>query len=155
MIRLESSDGRLFAVDQDSAYMSSLLKNIDQDLGTDINPILLPNVTGTILARVIEYCMHHRDDVRLDKDVEDLLQDDNQVEAWDRQFMNVDDSTMLQILYAADYLGVEPLVDLGCMFIARIIRDMSVDEIRLRYGVVDDFTDAQRQQIQLEVDLSM
>ncbi|KAJ2135007.1 suppressor of kinetochore protein mutant, partial [Coemansia sp. RSA 1935] len=124
MIRLESSDGRLFAVDQESAYMSSLLKNIDQDLGTDINPILLHNVTGTILARVIEYCVHHRDDVRLDKDVEDLLQDDNQVEAWDRQFMNVDDSTMLQILYAADYLGVEPLVDLGCMFIACIIRDM-------------------------------
>ncbi|KAJ2175290.1 suppressor of kinetochore protein mutant, partial [Coemansia sp. RSA 551] len=88
MIRLESSDGRLFAVDQESAYMSSLLKNIDQDLGTDINPILLHNVTGTILARVIEYCVHHRDDVRLDKDVEDLLQDDNQVEAWDRQFMN-------------------------------------------------------------------
>ncbi|KAJ2500369.1 hypothetical protein GGH96_002785 [Coemansia sp. RSA 1972] len=151
MIRLESSDGRLFAVDQDSAYMSSLLKNIDQDLGTDINPILLPNVTGTILARVIEYCMHHRDDVWPDKDIEDLLQDDTQVETWDRQFMNVDDSTMLQILYAADYLGIEPLVDLGCMFIAHIIRDMPVDEIRLRYGVVEDFTDAQRQQIQLEI----
>ncbi|KAJ2348247.1 hypothetical protein GGF43_004599, partial [Coemansia sp. RSA 2618] len=150
MIRLESSDGRRFAVDQDTAYMSTFVKNIVEDLGADSEPITLPNVNGTILARVLEYCTHHKDDVRLNKDVDDLLQDDNLVEAWDRQFMDIDDPTMLQILYAADYLGIEALVDLVCLFIARIIRDMPVGEIQQRYGVVDDFTDAQRQQIKLE-----
>ncbi|KAJ1836741.1 hypothetical protein LPJ63_000061 [Coemansia sp. RSA 2711] len=151
-VRLESSDGRCFAVDRDAAFLSTFVKNFVGDLGSGSEPILLPNVRGSILAKVVEYCVHHKHDARLNKEVADLIQDDGVVEAWDRGFMDVDDSTMLQILYAADYLGVEPLVDLGCLFIARIIRHMPVGEIRQRFGVVDDFTGAQREQIRHETE---
>ncbi|KAJ2783028.1 hypothetical protein H4R18_001929 [Coemansia javaensis] len=150
VVRLQAADGRLFAVDPAAARMSTLVQNLIDDVGPGSAPIPLPGVPGPTLARVLEYCTHHRDDVRLQKDVEDLQRDDGLVEPWDRRFMDVDDDAMLRLLCAADYLGVEPLVDLCCLSIARIIRHLPVDAIRQRYGIVDDFTDAERSLIAAE-----
>ncbi|KAJ2492175.1 hypothetical protein IWW37_001623 [Coemansia sp. RSA 2050] len=152
MIRLKSSDGRLFAVDEKTGFMSTLIKDIVTDLGATTEPIPLPNVSGDILVEIVRYCRYHKDDARLSNSVPDILQDDSLIEAWDRKFMNMDDSKMLKVISAADYLNIEPLVDLGCLAIAKIIRVLSVEEIRKRYNVVDDFTPEQREQIQKELE---
>ncbi|KAJ2805472.1 suppressor of kinetochore protein mutant [Coemansia guatemalensis] len=146
MIQLRSSDGRLFTADIKIVSMITLIKNLIEDLGSTNEPLVLPNVRGDILDLVIKYCDYHKDDVRLGED--DLFQDEYIVSAWDRAFMQMEDSTMLQVLNAADYLGIELLVELCCLSIAKIIRELSVDEICLRYGIVDDFTDAQRTHVQ-------
>ncbi|KAI9473056.1 hypothetical protein LPJ78_001865 [Coemansia sp. RSA 989] len=148
MIRLESFDGRLFAVDYATASMSSIISSVIEDIGVSSTPIALPNVSGAILAKVIEYCIHHKDDAVPSKRVEWI--GDSRISAWDRQFVDIDDTTMLQLLYAADYLGVESLVDLICQRIAQIIRDMPVEAIRQRYGVVNDFDGWERQKIEAE-----
>ncbi|KAJ2003040.1 hypothetical protein H4R26_003287 [Coemansia thaxteri] len=152
MIRLRSSDGRLFAVDQKTGFMSTLVKDIVSDLGVTTEPIPLPNVSGEIMADIIKYCRYHKDDARLTSTVPDLLQDDSLIEAWDRRFMDMTDEKMLKLIAAADYLNIEPLVDLGCLVVSNIIRSLSVEEIRERYNVVDDFTDAQREQIKKELE---
>ncbi|KAJ2081666.1 suppressor of kinetochore protein mutant [Coemansia sp. RSA 988] len=146
MIQLQSSDGRLFTADKQIISMITFIKNLIEDLGNTNEPLVLPNVVGYILDLVMKYCNYHKDDVRLGE-VEDLFQDEYIVCAWDRTFMQMEDSTMLQVLNAADYLGIETLVELCCLSIAKIIRELSVDEIRLRYGIVDDFTDAQRKHV--------
>ncbi|KAJ1663522.1 hypothetical protein IW140_004951 [Coemansia sp. RSA 1813] len=151
MIRLESNDGQQFLVDKASAYISDLVRNTVEDVGQTDEPIILPNVRGMVLAKIIEYCTHHKDDARILSSTPDLVQSDSVVDAWDRRFMDVDDTLMLEILSAADYLSIEPLVELGCTVIAKIIRSLSVDDIRQRYGIEDDFTDEQRIQIQKEL----
>ncbi|KAJ2557009.1 hypothetical protein EV175_001617 [Coemansia sp. RSA 1933] len=151
MITLESNDGQQFLVDQAAAYMSDLVRNTVEDVGQTDEPIILPNVRGAVLAKVVEYCIHHKDDARILSSTPDLIQSDRAIDAWDRRFMDIDDALMLEILSTADYLSIEPLVDLGCTVIAKIIRSMSVDEIRQRYGVDDDFTEDQRRQVQREL----
>ncbi|KAJ2033853.1 hypothetical protein H4S03_005372 [Coemansia sp. S3946] len=152
MIRLQSSDGRLVAVEEKTGFMSTLIKDIVTDLGVTSEPIPLPNVTGEILVEIVRYCRYHKDDARLSSSVPDILQDDSLIEAWDRKFMLMNDSKMLRVISAADYLNIEPLVDLGCLAIAKIIRTLSVKEIRERYNVVDDFTPEQREQIKKELE---
>ncbi|PIA16718.1 E3 ubiquitin ligase SCF complex, Skp subunit [Coemansia reversa NRRL 1564] len=148
MIKLQSSDGRLFVVDMKTISLSTFIKNLIEDLGNNNELLQLPNVKGEILDLVIRYCDYHKDDVQLSEGEVDLFQDKFIVSPWDRKFMQMEDSTMLQLLNAADYLGIEPLVELCCLSIAKIIRDLSADEICLRYGIVDDFTDAQRKHTQ-------
>ncbi|KAJ1727031.1 suppressor of kinetochore protein mutant, partial [Coemansia biformis] len=150
IIRLQASDGRLFAMDRSAAEMSTLVQAFVSDLGAGSAPIPLPNVPGATLAKIVEYCTHHKDDVRLRKDVADLLRDDSMVEAWDRRFMDEDDATVLRILCAADYMGVEALVELCCLTIARAIRDPPVEAIRSRFGVKDNLSGAQCTQIVAE-----
>ncbi|KAJ2612815.1 hypothetical protein H4S08_002530 [Coemansia sp. RSA 1365] len=146
MIQIRSSDGQLFVVDMKTISLITFIKNLIEDLGNNNELLQLPNVKGDILDLVIRYCEYHKNDVQLGED--DLFQDKFIVSAWDRKFMQMKDSTMLQLLNAADYLGIEPLVELCCLSIAKIIRELSVDEICLRYGIVDDFTDAQRKHTQ-------
>ncbi|KAJ2710607.1 hypothetical protein H4R19_003665 [Coemansia spiralis] len=150
IIRLQASDGRLFAIDRKAAEMSTLVYNAIDDVGPSSEPIPVFNVAGDTLAMVVEYCVHHKDDVRLRKDVADLLQDDALLEPWDRRFLDMDDDTLLRVLCAADYLGIDALVELCCLGIARIIRDPPVDAIRSRFGIVNDFPAAQLAQITAE-----
>ncbi|KAJ2768313.1 suppressor of kinetochore protein mutant [Coemansia nantahalensis] len=152
-IQLQASDGQLFAIDREAAALSSLVHNLACDVGIDSTPIPMPNVAGATLAKVVEYCTHHRDDVRLCKDVADLLQDDGLVEPWDRRFLAVDDDTLLRMLHAADYMGVDALVELCCVAIARLIRDLPADAIRSRFDITDDFSALERAQIAAEAAL--
>jgi S-phase kinase-associated protein 1 len=57
-VRMSSSDQQLFEVDEEVAFESQTVKNMIEDTGAD-ELIPLPNVSGKILAKVIEYCKFH------------------------------------------------------------------------------------------------
>lgn len=59
-VKLCSSDQQTFEVDEEVAFESQTVKNMIEDTGAD-ELIPLPNVSGKILARVIEYCKYHVD----------------------------------------------------------------------------------------------
>lgn len=56
-ITLRSSDDEHFVVDPDVAMLSTTVWAIVEDAGTE-DAVPLPNVSGTILAKVVEYCKH-------------------------------------------------------------------------------------------------
>jgi S-phase kinase-associated protein 1 len=58
MISMMSSDSQKFEVPQDVAFESTTVKNLIEDSGAE-EMIPLPNVSGKILAKVIEYCKYH------------------------------------------------------------------------------------------------
>ena len=64
VVRLQSVDGEVFPVDVEIARMSFAIRNMLDDLGVQDNDaeevIPLPNVTGPILRKVIEWCTHHK-----------------------------------------------------------------------------------------------
>ncbi|CAA0812423.1 SKP1-like protein 1A [Striga hermonthica] len=64
-IVLHSSNGEVFEVEESVAVESQTIKHTIED-ECDDNVILLPNVTGNILSKVIEYCKRNVDAARVE-----------------------------------------------------------------------------------------
>ena len=90
---LKSSDGESFEVDEAVALESHTIKQtVEEDCPSE-NGIPLPNVTGRILAKVIEYCKKHVDAA----DSEDKISDDD-LKSWDAEFVKVDKATLFDLI---------------------------------------------------------
>ncbi|XP_010506930.1 PREDICTED: SKP1-like protein 15 [Camelina sativa] len=100
-IVLTSSDGESFEVEEAVAREMQIVRHIIED-GCATNAIPLLNVTGMILAMVIEYCKRHVDDDHVaTEDAKKKLKD------WDEEFMkNLDVDTIISLVVAADYIHV-------------------------------------------------
>ncbi|KAK9749650.1 hypothetical protein RND81_02G141100 [Saponaria officinalis] len=102
-ILLKSFDDEDFKVDKIIALESKTIKHMIEDDCTD-NVIPLPNVTGKILAKVIEYCKKHVESSEKKKDSSDTTTAgfgggvggggggivDDELKSWDAEFVNVD-----------------------------------------------------------------
>ncbi|RDX53622.1 putative negative regulator sulfur controller-3 [Lentinus brumalis] len=143
-LTLVASDGGKFVVDKEVVQMSVLLKNMIEDLGETDESIPIPNVTSPVLTKVIEFCENHRTDAaRTDGpnvDGDDARMRTAVVSDWDRQFFDVDQDLMFEIIVAANYLDIKSLVDVGCKVVADMIKGKSPQEIRDLFDIVNDFS---------------
>lgn len=87
----------------------------DVDIGND-QPIPLPNVTAKILQKVIDYCRYH---VEHPAGADGDKRDDG---AFDRDFVKVDQPMLFDLILAANYLDIRPLLDLTCHTVAAMIK---------------------------------
>ena len=62
---------------------------------------------------VIEYCKHHKDDPAPPPEDENKPKTSDDIDDWDREFINVDQGTLFEIILAANYLDIQLLLDLG------------------------------------------
>ncbi|KAJ1559118.1 hypothetical protein HK405_011942 [Cladochytrium tenue] len=154
-VKLTSSDGQEFSVDKAVAERSVLLKNMLEDVGDSDTPIPLPNVTGKILEKVIDYCVHHKDDpipvAEEDRDAFDSARkriDD--IDDWDANYIKVDNEQLFEIILAANYLDIKPLLDLGCKTVANMIKGKTAEQIREMFNIENDFTPEEEEQIRRE-----
>jgi S-phase kinase-associated protein 1 len=74
-ISLKSSDDQVFTIDRVVAEQSVLLKNMLEDVEGSEHQIPLPNVTGKVLQKVIDYCVRHTSSADL--------------EEWDGEYIDV------------------------------------------------------------------
>ncbi|KAG7584474.1 S-phase kinase-associated protein 1-like [Arabidopsis suecica] len=137
---LTSSDDESFEVDEAVARKSQFIAHmIDEDCAD--KAILLQNVTGKILAIIIEYCKKHVDDVDSEAKNELMM-------TWDAEFMkNIDMETVFKLLNAADYLNVKGLLDLTSNTIADYIKDKKVEEIREIFNIENDYTPEEEEEL--------
>ncbi|KAJ3289930.1 suppressor of kinetochore protein mutant [Borealophlyctis nickersoniae] len=155
LIKLVSQDDKSFDVDKATAERSMLLKNMLEDVGESDQPIPLPNVTGKILSKVIEYCKHHKDDPPVlteeDKDTFDSSRKrSDDIDEWDGTFISVDNEELFEIILAANYLDIKPLLDLGCKTVANMIKGKTPQQIRDMFNIENDFTPEEEEQIRRE-----
>ncbi|KAM1330893.1 hypothetical protein EV1_043091 [Malus domestica] len=80
------------------------------------NGIPLPNVTSKILAKVIEYCRKHVEAAK----PEERPAIDEDLKAWDAEFVKVDQIAVFDLILAANYLNIKSLLDLTCQTVAII-----------------------------------
>ncbi|KJE95764.1 skp1, variant [Capsaspora owczarzaki ATCC 30864] len=152
-IKLQSSDGREFTVDAKAAKMSETIKNMLEDLGGDgENAIPVPNVTGAILEKVIQYCLHHKDDVAKPEEDETKAKKQEDIDSWDADFCRVDQGTLFEMILAANYLDIKPMLDLTCKTVANMIRGKTPDEIRKLFNIKSDFSPEEEEQVKKEND---
>ncbi|XP_074369538.1 SKP1-like protein 1A isoform X2 [Apium graveolens] len=92
-----------------------------------------------ILAKVIEFCMKHAESL-----------DPEELDAWDDDFFKMDNSTLFDIIKAANYLDIKSLLDLTCKTVANMIKGKSPEEIRRIFNIKNDFTPEEEQEVRME-----
>jgi S-phase kinase-associated protein 1 len=150
-IKLLSSDGATIVVDQEVAERSVLIKHMLEDVGEVEDAIPIPNVNEAVLKKVIEWCEHHKGDApTTNEDESDSRKRSTDIEEWDQKFMQVDQEMLFEIILAANYLDIKPLLDVGCKTVANMIKGKSPEEIRKTFNIQNDFTPEEEEQIRRE-----
>ncbi|KAI9592582.1 S-phase kinase-associated protein 1A-like protein [Syncephalis fuscata] len=151
---LTSSDNEQFTVDKPVAERSVLIKNMLEDIGESEHPIPIPNVTGKVLKKVIEYCEQHKNDPLPEADENQdeytRVRTSEDISDWDKKYMDVEQDTIFDVILAANYLDIRPLLDLGCKTIANMIKGKTTEQIRELFGIVNDFSAEEEEQIRKE-----
>ena len=110
----------------------------------------------------MEYCEHHRGEPLPTAD--EANADENRkrttdIGEWDQKFITVDQEMLFEIILAANYLDIKPLLcvvscstrdilgfltllhsDVGCKTVANMIKGKTPEEIRKLFNIVNDFT---------------
>ncbi|RKP05328.1 Skp1 family, dimerization domain-containing protein [Thamnocephalis sphaerospora] len=160
MVKLTSSEGTEFDVERSVIERSLLIKNLLDDVGESdtcaYTPIPLPNVSGPILAKVIEYCEHHRNDPVVGHGDADAELDasgarvSDEIDEWDMEFCKVDQGTLFEMILAANYLDIRSMLDLTCKTVANMIKNKTPEEIRKTFNITNDFSPEEEEQVQRE-----
>ena len=83
-----------------------------QDLGLDddvdfFTPIPLSNVSGPIFEKIVEWCREHKDDSPYIPN-DPYLQHLEVISEWDLNFLNVEQSTLFEILHVCSEFLLVP-----------------------------------------------
>ncbi|TPX74855.1 hypothetical protein CcCBS67573_g03880 [Chytriomyces confervae] len=151
-VRITSSDNQEFTVPHDIACQSQLIKNMIKDVGdADKVSISLPNVSGAILRKVLEYATMHKDDPPEVPEIEPKLSwSSNDIEDRDKQFLNLDQETLFEIILAAKYLDMKSLLGVGTKTVGNMIKGKTVEEVRAVFNIVKDYTPEEEELIRKE-----
>jgi len=138
LVTLVSSDGVEFELEYKDIKIARTVQQLVEDIGTDTS-IPLMEVKGNILEKVVEYCKHHSNKSDSDRD-----------DVWDKEFMNVDQNIVFELILASNYMDISSLLDLSCQKIANMIKGKSTEEIRTMFDIEDDFTPQEKEKIKKE-----
>lgn len=114
--------------------MSNLVVNTLGDMEDDDEcdeDVLVPNVRSVILEKVIEFCKHykHVEEMAVIKtplqtsNIEDIVQD------WYVKFCKVDDQILFELVNAANFMDIKPLLELSCLAVAVSLKGKCEPEI--------------------------
>eukprot|EP00933_Yihiella_yeosuensis_P035309 TRINITY_DN2882_c1_g1_i1.p1 TRINITY_DN2882_c1_g1~~TRINITY_DN2882_c1_g1_i1.p1 ORF type:complete len:194 (-),score=45.58 TRINITY_DN2882_c1_g1_i1:140-634(-) len=151
LLKLRSSQGEVFEVDPEVACMSTLIKNMVDDSGTD-EEIPLPNVKTAILSKVIDYCKFHKENPpeEIHKPLKSVSLLECGVSHWDDEYVNIEQEVLFELILAANYLDIKSLLDLTCAKVASMIKGKNTEEIRKQFNIVNDFTPEEEAQVREE-----
>lgn len=143
MVRLTSSDGKVFEVEEKVARYFGLIRGMLEDIG-DVegqeSTIPIPNVHSDTLELVLQWAEQHKDDVVAVETREEDRRVSPELSDWDKQFLKTDDqSTLFEIILAANYMDAKDLLLAGCKTVADMIKGKSPEEIRQLFNIENDF----------------
>eukprot|EP00568_Trieres_chinensis_P018747 CAMPEP_0183327090 /NCGR_PEP_ID=MMETSP0160_2-20130417/83579_1 /TAXON_ID=2839 ORGANISM="Odontella Sinensis, Strain Grunow 1884" /NCGR_SAMPLE_ID=MMETSP0160_2 /ASSEMBLY_ACC=CAM_ASM_000250 /LENGTH=259 /DNA_ID=CAMNT_0025495203 /DNA_START=67 /DNA_END=847 /DNA_ORIENTATION=+ len=148
-VRLTSKEGESTEVPAAVAKMSVLVRDmIDENDDDDDDEVTaevpLPNVEASVLAKVVDFCVHYQGDPmsEIPKPLKSAAISDA-VQEWYAEFVNVEQEELFELISAANYMDIKPLLDLGCAAVACKIKEKSPEEIRRLYNMVNDFNAAE------------
>ena len=145
---LISSDGEKIETSAKAAMRSTLIKDTIQDYRDDIIEFTANNVKGNVLKKIVEYLEHYKDTEP--KEIERPLPSQNFkecVDEFDFNFTDIDLNMIFEIVLASNYLDIKPLLELASAKIAYLTKGKTTEEIRKLYGISNDFTPEEEQEI--------
>ena len=145
---LISSDGETIETSAKAAMRSTIIKDSIQDSREDIIEFNANNVKGNILKKIVEYLEHYEETEP--KEIERPLPSPNFkecVEEWDFNYIDINLDEIFEIILAANYLDIKPLLELSSAKVASILKGKTIEEIKQTFGITNDFTPEEEQQI--------
>ena len=142
MIKLQSSDLKVFLVDVEVAKKSTTIRTMLENLGitneTDDEVVPLAKVNSEILEKIIEWSTQHKDDPVPEED--DPTKEFNfaDLSEWDREFLKMSRATLFDLVMAANFLDIQGLLNLTCKSIASLLIGKTPEEIRTTFNVKPD-----------------
>lgn len=130
-ILLQSSDGQVFEAKKGAVLRSVLiakklqLRRKSHDNDKDKSPVVLDEIDGETLEKVIKYCDRHYE-VDFSPDDEASV---NSLDEFDVGVVNVDQTTFFNLIEAAYYLNIKSLIDLTCGALSKKIKGKNYEEI--------------------------
>ncbi len=140
-IKLKSNDEQVFTIKESAVKRSRLVEGILADY-EDNTEVPLPDVNGKTLKRIVDYLIHYENSEP--KAIPKPLKNshiDEILDEWDYNFIievPLDDS--IDLLNAANYMDIPPLLQLACCRIASEMVDRPVEEVRELFGITCDMT---------------
>lgn len=147
MFTLISSDQKEFVVEQRVALLSELIKTIAEGDKTE-NKIPLLNVNSKCLEKIVQYMTHHFENPP--KEIVKPLVSSQMTEivsSWDAEFINLDQEFLFELILAANYMDIKPLLDLVCAKIASMMKGKTTQQLRETFSIVNDFTPEEEQKV--------
>ncbi|KAI3908207.1 hypothetical protein MKW98_029508 [Papaver atlanticum] len=133
MITLKSSDEQTFVIQEAVALQSKTLEHMIVDNETENIVIPLTTITGSILAKVIEYLNKHGEAETSDEDKK----------AWDSQLLNFDFITNTQLVFdiiqAANFLNIKGLLELASHKVGDYLKGKTPEDIHRLFNTHNGF----------------
>lgn len=127
-----------------SGTIRNMLDDVDEELDTTI-PI--PNISSDVMKRVIEFCKQHPDAPLEPTEEQQLEMRTRELDGWDKQFVNVPLATLFEMILAANFLDLKPMLDVTCKAVADMVKGKTPEELKKVFGVEGDFTDEEKAQV--------
>lgn len=149
-ITLVSQELVQFPVPRKMAVLSELVKTMAEG-DSEEKEIPLPNVKTDVLTKIVDYMKYHADSPA--KEIEKPLKSANMSEVvcqWDASFIDVDQELLFELILAANYMDIKPLLDLTCAKVASMIKGKTPEQIRKTFNIVNDFTPEEEEAVRAE-----
>ena len=70
--------------------------------------------------------------------------------SWDNNFVDVGYERLFQLILAANYMDIKPLLDLTCAKVADSLKNKTPEQIRKQFNIVNDFEPGEEERIRSE-----
>ncbi|KAI5652845.1 hypothetical protein M9H77_30032 [Catharanthus roseus] len=95
-------------------------------------PIVMPNVSGDIFLKIVEYCKHV-------KTQSPSGENDVELMAIVSELVNNDEKNLFGLLFAADYLAIKGLLSLACEEVLYLIKHKNLVHICKLFNIMPEF----------------
>jgi S-phase kinase-associated protein 1 len=151
MINLVSKEGEIYEVPRAAASLSQLVKDTlgneeaeddDDGVASGGNPdIPMPNVSADVLRKVIEYCKHYQEEEM--RPIQTPLTSnklEEMVQQWYAEFVKVDKNLLFDLVAAANFMDIKPLLNLTCLAVSILIKGKSATELQQMLKISNEYT---------------
>ncbi|CAI2347710.1 unnamed protein product [Caenorhabditis sp. 36 PRJEB53466] len=147
--KLVSSDEKVLEISARALRHSKTLRTMTELLlARSADPIPVAHVNSATLQKVIEWCEQHKDEEPKepkDQEEEEAKWEPIRVPDWDRQFLDIDNAALFEVICAANYLDIRRLLDVACKTVAQKAVGKSPEELRALFGIPSDEEETERE----------
>jgi S-phase kinase-associated protein 1 len=133
VVTLRSKDGQEFTLSQDAASLASLVNDAFSDGDEDIEMVDVLRVNSDTLEQVVLFLKHYKEEAmdEIPTPLNGTSFEEIVAQEWFRDFVTSKErEQVFDLLTAANYMGIKPLLDLTCLKVTFELTGKSAEEIR-------------------------
>jgi S-phase kinase-associated protein 1 len=147
MINIQTESGKIFILERELAKKSIMLKNIISDAEESAgDAIPIQKVEDETLEQVIRYLELTNSNIVDEKSLKD-----RDLELWEKEYTESIKEIIFPVILAANFLDIRHLLDVCCKAVANTMVGKTPKQIREMYGIVNDFTPEQEEEMKNEI----